>query len=105
MSLLRWQVFLGHHVLDLLDVEIVTPKHLRGTIPVLQSLIYAVIDRYWIRNPQNPRHQNMWNLRDQSIELRKQLREDRTRRLKAIENEQKKIAAMAADKYKRDVWK
>jgi hypothetical protein len=99
----EWDDLKRFLVRDLLDLEIVTPKHLTPTIPILQSLIYAVIDRYWIRNPLNRRDQNLWNLRPQSIQLGKQLREDPMRRLKAIENEQTKIAALAADKYKRDL--
>lgn len=42
----RWDDLKHNLIRDLLDVVKVTPPHLKHTIPVMQSIIYTIIDRY-----------------------------------------------------------
>ncbi|KAB5546894.1 hypothetical protein GE09DRAFT_1190797 [Coniochaeta sp. 2T2.1] len=97
----RWDDLKHNLVRDLLDIDLVTPRNLRHTIPILQAVINAIIDRYWIRHPSNPRDQNVWNLRPQAVYLGKRLRKDREERRGNIDGrEREEVAAQAAKRYR-----
>jgi hypothetical protein len=81
---------------DLKDLPLVTPAHLRHTIPLMQGIVNAVIDIYFKRNPEKPNDMNYWDPKAEAYAKAAQLKEEEKKtKMGLVAAERKKVATLA----------
>ncbi|KAH6977368.1 hypothetical protein BKA56DRAFT_674187 [Ilyonectria sp. MPI-CAGE-AT-0026] len=86
---------------DLRDLPVVTPSHLRKNIPVMESIINAIVDEYFIRgDKERPFDPRDWRTRESAYEIATNMRVEGMRRKGPALEERKRIEKQAAKKCK-----
>ena len=85
---------------DMRDLPVVIPSHLRPNIPIMQVIMQAVVDEYFVPDERQPTNHNLWIPRGSShVEAAKRRAEMEDKKAAAIED-RKKIEAQAAKRCK-----
>lgn len=91
---------------DLRDLPVVTPGHLRKNIPVMETIINAIVDEYFIRgDKERPFDPRDWRTRESAYEIAANIRVEGMRREGPVREERKRIEKQAAKQCKELIHK